>query len=311
MAVISQYQVVISGQLITANLWNGMELNIINNGLTPTGIEDYASTDSEYQIQTDPYPGGVLSRPSNLAEELARLRYVIKGITGKSWHYQPPDIVLDELEGYPTHDHTGDGTNGSLIPTNALEDLAVTTAKIAQDAVVEGKIAIGAVTNARLGSDISFSKLVDQIATAQIPDGGVTSDKIPSLPTTKLTGEVGTSLLANAAVTYDKIADGAVYGSKIPVSFVSLSDFILGVGTQDISVASNAWVIGVTARKLQSITVTMQIRNQGLYGDDNDVSTLGTTVKAFSAPVIRFTSGGGGNANITNVGAWYISMPSF
>lgn len=91
---ISQYQVVIAGQIIAASLWNGMETNIIDNGLIPAGIDDYSATDGEMQTQTDPYPGGSTSRPTSLQGELERIRYQLKNITGETyWYYDPDDTV--------------------------------------------------------------------------------------------------------------------------------------------------------------------------------------------------------------------------
>ena len=80
MAVISQYQVVIPGQIITADLWNGMELNIINSGLIPSGIEDYSATDAQMRTAVDPYPAAATSRPTSLQGEVERLRYQVHGI---------------------------------------------------------------------------------------------------------------------------------------------------------------------------------------------------------------------------------------
>lgn len=86
-------QTVIPGQLITAALWNGEFGNIYDN-LGPAGVDDYASTDGEYQTQTDPYPGSVLSKPTSLAAELERIRYEIAQMKGKTYHYQPSDITI-------------------------------------------------------------------------------------------------------------------------------------------------------------------------------------------------------------------------
>lgn len=98
MAVISQYQVVIAGQIITAALWNGMELNIINNGLIPVGIEDYSTNDAQAQTQTDPYPAATLSKATDLAGEITRLRYQIAQILGETYWYIDADISLDTIK---------------------------------------------------------------------------------------------------------------------------------------------------------------------------------------------------------------------
>ena len=94
---ISQYQVVIPGQVITATLWNGMELNIINNGLIWSGIDDYSATDAEMRIATDPFPGSVTSRPTSAQGELERIRFQLANITGKTYWYEDPDQAIPSL----------------------------------------------------------------------------------------------------------------------------------------------------------------------------------------------------------------------
>ena len=42
------------------------------------------------QTATDPFPGSVTSRPNSLAGEIERLRFVIVGITGQNYWYNPP-----------------------------------------------------------------------------------------------------------------------------------------------------------------------------------------------------------------------------
>ena len=74
-------QEVIPGQLITSVLWNDEFENIYDN-FTPSGLDDYSSTDGEMQIQTAPFPGSVISRPTSLAGELERIRYALAGLSG-------------------------------------------------------------------------------------------------------------------------------------------------------------------------------------------------------------------------------------
>lgn len=166
---ISQYQVVIPGQVITATLWNGMELNIINNGLVWSGIDDYSATDSEMQITTDPFPGGVISRPTSAQGELERVRFQFKNITGESQWYNDPDITLAAAATFnTTHTHTGT-TDGTQIPTAGIADGAVTTAKLGTLAITNSQIA-----------DVAATKITGQVTTAQITDANVTTAKLAS-----------------------------------------------------------------------------------------------------------------------------------
>lgn len=105
---ISQYQVVIPGQTITASLWNGMENNIIDNGLVWSGIDDYSTNDAQMQVQTDPYPAATTSRPTSAQGELERIRHQIAQITGETYWYQDADVNLATI--YSTYDRFPSGT---------------------------------------------------------------------------------------------------------------------------------------------------------------------------------------------------------
>jgi len=163
MAIISQYQVVIPGQTITAALWNAMELNIINNGLIPGGIEDLSPTDADYQTRVDPFPGSAISRPTSLEGELHRIRWQLDNIIGKTYWYEDPDVDIATLKiRFDAHTHDGTANNGpqltssglasNSVTTAKITDSNVTTAKLADSAVATVKIETGAVTNDKLGA---------------------------------------------------------------------------------------------------------------------------------------------------------------
>lgn len=79
-------------------------------------------------------------------------------------------------------------------------DGSVTTDKLADGAVVEGKIGSGAVTATKLGASA--------VETAKIKDGAVTKDKIG-------TGAVETEKVADGAITSAKIGAGAVEAANV------------------------------------------------------------------------------------------------
>ena len=70
--------------------------NIIDN-LDPTGIGDQSDSDGVFQTQVDPFPGSVISKPTDLAGELYRLRYEIADIKGTTYHYQVGNATLNKL----------------------------------------------------------------------------------------------------------------------------------------------------------------------------------------------------------------------
>lgn len=137
-------QLVIPGQLIASALWNGEFKNIFDN-LTPGGIDDYSQTSTQMQIQTDPFPGSVISLPTGLNGELERLRFIVSGMIGENFWYQgrpttiDGPITLQSIAAYMLgHDHGGTGVGaagdynrGRQLPTEGLMDGSVTFAKLA------------------------------------------------------------------------------------------------------------------------------------------------------------------------------------
>lgn len=86
---------VIPGQVITATLWDN-EFENIDSNFIPAGMDDYSATDSEMQTAVDPFPSGT-SRPTSLAGELERIRYILDLIVGDSYWYNHPAIDLKTL----------------------------------------------------------------------------------------------------------------------------------------------------------------------------------------------------------------------
>lgn len=117
----------IPDELITSALWNAEFANI-QTLTTPEGIEGYEDTDSEMQIQTNPFPGSVTSHATSLAGEIERIRYQLAQLINGGtdfWYKKPPtDITTAQnslvpvggVIDYPTNTppsanwHLADGT---------------------------------------------------------------------------------------------------------------------------------------------------------------------------------------------------------
>ena len=83
----------VTGETITAVKYNAdHQLHVDNN--TPGGIDDYSSTVTQMQENADPGEVGSESLATSLAEELKRIRFTLKEITGKSQWYETPAITL-------------------------------------------------------------------------------------------------------------------------------------------------------------------------------------------------------------------------
>ena len=85
----SKLVTVITGQTITASLWNNEFDNVITNA-TPAGTDDDSANLSAMQSTTDPYPSAAESLATDLSGELRRLRYLIAQLSGRTQWYQDP-----------------------------------------------------------------------------------------------------------------------------------------------------------------------------------------------------------------------------
>ena len=146
-------------------------------------------------------------------------------ITAEDWNKMQGDI-RDAIQ---THKHTGTSTDdGVKIPTDGIEDNAVTSAKIADRAVTKEKLAdevkeaikeAGAIPDGA----ITTPKLADRaVTTDKIANGAVTMDSLSTEVKDAIDaagdipdGAITTPKLADRAVTTDKIANGAVTNEKV------------------------------------------------------------------------------------------------
>lgn len=253
---ISQYQVVIAGQLITASLWNGMELNIINNGLIPAGIDDYSANDTEMQTMTDPYPAGATSRPTSLQGEMERIRFQFDNIIGKTYWYEDPDTTIAAINQFNLfHNHSGGG-NGNQIVTASITDANVTTAKIADSNVTTAKIADSNVTTAKI-ADLN-------VTTGKIAANAVDETKIASsVAGNGLAGGAGTALSVNVdASTIEinsdtvRVKDGGITYAKLASD---VTDKLSPKTIQKFATSSGAINLGTSTSAVVTATVNQTI----------------------------------------------------
>lgn len=294
---ISQYQVVIAGQLITASLWNGMELNIINNGLIPAGIDDYSANDTEMQTMTDPYPAGATSRPTSLQGEMERLRFQFDNIIGKTYWYEDPDVDIATFKTrFDAHTHDGTTNNGPQIATAGLANNSVTTAKIVDANVTTNKIADGSINTAKL-ADASVNG-------AKIVPGAVGISEISSsLAGNGLAGGSGAALSVNVdASTIEinadtlRVKDGGITAAKLSAAVLALmSPKTVNIYTKDVTL--NSATVGMQVTSGQTITSVdtskAYVVLSGFYhlsGTINGLLDIQTTAKLTSATNVDVTA---------------------
>lgn len=66
-------------------------------GIDPEKIDDYSTDAAEMQTTADPYPGAAESLATDLTGELARIRYLIKQLSGEAQWYIDPDTDMTSI----------------------------------------------------------------------------------------------------------------------------------------------------------------------------------------------------------------------
>jgi hypothetical protein len=99
--------------------------------------------------------------------------------------------------------------------TSKIQDSAVTAAKVANNAVTEDKIAVNAVTDSKIATDA--------VTEGKIANNSVTGQKIAA-------GAITETKIVNSAVTTDKIADLAITNGKVADGALTVSK-IADLGT--------------------------------------------------------------------------------
>jgi hypothetical protein len=174
---------------------------------------------------------------------------------------------------------------GNTISTSLIEDLAITTGKINNDAVTTAKIADANVTTAKLAANA--------VAAVNIVDSGITQVKLAS-------GSIDTINIVNSAVTLAKMASGSVDTAQLVASGITQAKLaanavatvnIIDSGVTQAKLAASAVATinlvdsGVTADKLASGSVT--IGKLSLTSGD----LTGTVITASSIPSGSYASG--------------------
>jgi hypothetical protein len=214
---------------------------------------------------------------------------------------------------------------GNTISTSLIEDLAITTGKINNDAVTTAKIADANVTTAKIASgavgavQLAASGVVqgklaaDSVLTVNIVDSGVTQAKLAAnavaavnivdsgITQVKLaSGSIDTINIVNSAVTLAKMASGSVDTAQLVASGITQAKLaanavatvnIIDSGVTQAKLAASAVATinlvdsGVTTDKLASGSVT--IGKLSLASGD----LTGTVITASSIPSGSYASG--------------------
>lgn len=163
------------------------------------------------------------------------------------------NIIFRDING---HDHTGEG-KGTPIPSDGIEDQAITNAKIADGAVTALKIATGAVTQDKLAAtSVTMNKLADDAVESK-----KIADADNSLDETDPSG-FNQQTTVGKGVKRPHIQNGAVSSAKIAkADGVTLQDITTGNGIKTDHIQDGA----VTQEKLSG---DIQAQPSGSAGGD-------------------------------------------
>lgn len=170
--------------------------NILNN-LAPLYIDDYSTNVTQMQTQTDPGEVGSESKATTLAGELARLRFMMKEITGQNYWYESPATSLEGLSnavggGLPANRIvsgrvlTTSEQPAFLVPNGAARTVKVDGTPTAFAYYIEG-------SQYTIASDVTVTNLTAAPSsnnTCLVNDSLATADEW----WTKYTGEDGTTI---------------------------------------------------------------------------------------------------------------------
>lgn len=95
-ALFSRIKVWVSAEDVVYSDLNSEFDNILNN-LTAANVDDFSTNVSQMQSTTDPGEVGTESLATSVAGEIARLRHLIKEITGETYWYTSPDASIATL----------------------------------------------------------------------------------------------------------------------------------------------------------------------------------------------------------------------
>jgi len=209
------------------------------------------------------------------------------GLTaGTTYYFWARSVNHSDVHSAFTSVATGSFTNvdageivDGAITTLKLASEAVTNAKIAVDAIQGDVIAAGAIVEAKLGVDaVTNAKLADNaVNTAQIVSSAISAAKIA-------TGAVTNTKLGTDAVTNAKLADNAVQTAQIAADAITTAKIANDAITSDL-VAANAITTtkitddAISTAKIAANAITANEINANAVTADKIIANAITTAK--------------------------------
>lgn len=190
--------------------------NILEN-LTPVGVDDFSVNVAQMKLTEDPGEPGSESLAESLAEEIERLRFMIKEITGESEWYESSPYSLATL---------GTSVGGGISPNRIISGKTqsassqsnfLTPAGSARTVTLDATPTpfVYAVNNVEY--TVAVDKTVTNLSLAPATDNTclVNDPNINSTEETKYVGEYGSELVVDAMATNISTLVGKLAGFKI------------------------------------------------------------------------------------------------
>ena len=219
------------------------------------------------------------------------------------------------------------------VGTSVIDDLAITTGKIANAAVTTAKIADSAITTGKIANgNVTTAKVADSaITTAKIANGAVTSDKIDSVNASKISGTVASATNStnstNANLLKGNVETSANTPSNYNSSYQGLRLVVIANSTISLSTggsSSYSYLLVITPTSTTyGYTIQVAYNSDGVYVrrgtnssswtswsklvEPTDFSTLETSFSNIANNTTKisnsyggFAAGSGANATATN-----------
>lgn len=193
-ALFSRIKVWVSAEDVVYSDLNAEFDNLLNN-LTAANVDDFSTNVSQMQSTTDPGEVGSESLATSVAGEIARLRHLIKEITGETQWYTSPDASISTL--------------ASLLGTG-LQDNRIASGRVR--ATSQQPIFLQPLGSNRtitlVAASTPFVYYVD--GTQYTISSNVTLTSLTAAPTANNTALINDSLAADQVVTKYAGEDGSV-----------------------------------------------------------------------------------------------------
>ena len=197
-------------------------------------------------------------------------------VAGTTYYFKVKAVSFFDKESSASSQASGSFTG---VESGDIEDGAITTLKLAADAVTNAKIAVdaiqgdviaaGAIVEAKLGVDaVTNAKLADNaVDTAQIAADAISTAKIAN-------DAITTDLIAANAITTTEITNDAISTAKIAANAITATEINANAVTAD-KIIANA----ITTAKINAGAITTAKINAGAITADTIATNAITAIK--------------------------------